>query len=236
MLEHARQEKRSGEPTKPVSAVQGKKLSPAHLGGGPMGSLARVPRWAVDSTGIVFGPRSIDPHSPVGSVRPLTQHHDQVETEGDGARKAEVIWPALPDSDALGISHAPCWYAADDRTVSTRERALLEPPTPVSPQVQRLIDAQMHGGAPMESPLRKNMESVLGVELAHVRLHRGPEIDVLAQRLGGNAFTQGQHVFLRSDRNPDTDVGHETLAHELTHVVRGAPPINAVMREPANPA
>jgi hypothetical protein len=70
----------------------------------------------------------------------------------------------------------------------------------------------------MESSLRAEMESLLGAKFGEVRLHGGPEVDTLTQRVRANAFTQGQHVFLRSDRDPQTDAGRETLVHELSAV------------------
>lgn len=110
--------------------------------------------------------------------------------------------------------------------------ALLEPPTPIPTQTQSLIDDQTGGGARMESSLRAEMESLLGAKFGEVRLHGGPEVDTLTQRVRANAFTQGQHVFLRSDRDPQTDAGRETLVHELSHIARGAPSAGAVMRQP----
>jgi Domain of unknown function (DUF4157) len=108
VLEHARKGKRSAEPTGPVSAAQGKTVPPAHLGVGPTGSLAKIPRWAVDNTDIVSGPRSFDPHSPVGKVGPLTQYHDQVEMEGDGASLATPhTTPVRPSSVCLALDCAP---------------------------------------------------------------------------------------------------------------------------------
>lgn len=114
-----------------------------------------------------------------------------------------------------------------------RVEALQEAPTPITRETQSLIDAQTCDGTPLEGSLREDMELLPGVRLDEVRLHGGrPEIDTLAQRLDANAFTQGHHVFLLSDRSPNTDAGRETLAHELTHVARGAPSVGAVMRQP----
>jgi hypothetical protein len=110
--------------------------------------------------------------------------------------------------------------------------ALLESPTSVTRRTQGLINAEAARGTTIERPLREEMESLLGVTLQDVRLHRGGETDTLAQRLGANAFTQGWHVFLRSDRDPDTSAGRKTLAHELAHVAQGAPSVDAVMRQP----
>jgi hypothetical protein len=66
-----------------------------------------------------------------------------------------------------------------------------------------------------------------------VRVHHGPQSDMLARHLHATAFTQGQDVFLRSDRHPSSEAGQATLAHELTHVARGSVGPGAVMREPA---
>jgi hypothetical protein len=147
----------------------------------------------------------------------------------------ERKWGAIADHLVLRASLGD---AASDHMARGRVEAVQEAPTPITGQTQCLIDAQIGGGTPLEGSLREDMKSLFrGVRLEEVRLHsERPEIDTLAQHLDANAFTQGQHVFIRSDRSPDTDAGRETLAHELTHVARGAPSVGAVMRQPQTKA
>jgi Domain of unknown function (DUF4157) len=66
------------------------------------------------------------------------------------------------------------------------------------------------------------MESLLGADLGHVRLHRDGEASASARRLGALGYAFGPHVVVAEDRqSPIRDM---VLAHELAHAVqqRGA--------------
>jgi hypothetical protein len=121
--------------------------------------------------------------------------------------------------------------AALSRMLDARRRTTGESPHRVDGDTQGAIDAVRDTGASLEGPLRTEMEQVVGGELEGVRIHAGASTDALSRRLGARGFTQGRDVFLRSDRLPTSEGGRATLAHELQHVVDGAPPAGAVLRE-----
>lgn len=109
--------------------------------------------------------------------------------------------------------------AAVGNLVRSRERATQEAPTPIDAYTQSLIAKQSGGPEVVTSQ-------------AGARIHHGPESDMLTRMLGATGLTQGNDVFLRSDRHPASEAGRATLAHELTHVARGSIGPGAVMREP----
>ena len=142
--------------------------------------------------------------------------------------------PAFP---AWGMLQQSMGNQAVGRLLQARDRAAAEDITPVEPATQSRIEAQRGSGSHMAAGLKGEMEATLGVELPDVSLHTGPEADAMARGLGARAFTQGRDVFLRSDRDPSTADGRETLAHELTHVAGGATEAagGAVQREGDQP-
>src|SRR3954468_5471583 len=76
-------------------------------------------------------------------------------------------------------------------------------------------------GRPLDAGVRARMESALGREFTDVRVHTGPEADVLTESLDAEAFTSGKDIFFRDQTYaPSTREGSELLAHELTHVVQ----------------
>jgi hypothetical protein len=68
------------------------------------------------------------------------------------------------------------------------------------------------------------MESRLGTDLAHVRIHTGARAAAAARALGARAFTLGPDVFFGAGQYaPETTAGLRLLAHELVHVVQQGP-------------
>ena len=143
--------------------------------------------------------------------------------KGTGA--PEAVWATLQSS--IG-------NAAVGRLMAASERASSEDVTPIDAGTQSAIDSQRSTGRSLEPALKQDMEDTLGVELPEVRLHLGREADALTRRLSARGVTQGHDVFLRSDRDPSSEEGRATLAHELTHAAEGRTehPVAGVQRDP----
>lgn len=75
------------------------------------------------------------------------------------------------------------------------------------------------GGRPIADTVRAPLESTLGSDLSHARLHTGPRADRLNDQLGARAFTVGSDIFMkRNEANLGSSKGKHLLYHELTHV------------------
>ncbi|MEU5847086.1 eCIS core domain-containing protein [Saccharopolyspora shandongensis] len=70
-------------------------------------------------------------------------------------------------------------------------------------------------GAPLDEPVRTDMESRLGADFSDVRLHTGPAAQRSAAEIGARAYTSGNHIVV-GEGGADA----HTLAHELTHVIQ----------------
>jgi len=76
-------------------------------------------------------------------------------------------------------------------------------------------------GKPINTALRKPVESEIGQSLDHARVHRSPAADAACKQLNARAFTVNNHVAVRSDQpDPSTPAGQHLMSHELTHVAQ----------------
>ena len=85
-------------------------------------------------------------------------------------------------------------------------------------------------GHPLEGSTRARMESRLGHDFGHVRVHSDTEAAASAEMLHAHAYTLGRHIVMGHRRyQPHNLPGQRLLAHELTHVVQqGNPSVDTV--------
>jgi hypothetical protein len=90
----------------------------------------------------------------------------------------------------------------------------------VAPEnVERAVDAQAGGGAPLDHATRRQMEGAFGSDMSSVRVHNDAQADSLSADLSARAFTRGSDIFFASgEYAPGTGNGQRLLAHELAHV------------------
>lgn len=106
----------------------------------------------------------------------------------------------------------------------------------VGPETAAVIGRARRSGRPLESNVRRTMESGFGADFSNVRVHVGPDADAANSALQSEAFTAGRDVFFRRDTyKPATSSGQHLLAHELAHTVQqgAAPAINRRVRAAA---
>ena len=76
-------------------------------------------------------------------------------------------------------------------------------------------------GRALDAPARKPMESTLGHDFAHVRIHDDSTAATLSRGVGAQAFTVAEHVALaEGGYRPGVADGDRLLAHELAHVIQ----------------
>lgn len=99
----------------------------------------------------------------------------------------------------------------------------------VSPPARRpgaqeaLKRVSQRSGAPLEAPVRVEMEKQFGFDFSGVRVHADHDTGRATDRCGAQAWTLGDHVGFATDQyRPFTERGAALLAHELSHVVQTA--------------
>ena len=76
------------------------------------------------------------------------------------------------------------------------------------------------GGAPLNAPVRGQMEAQFGADFSDVRVHSGSTAAKSASAVDAHAYTVGNEIVLGDTASPGSSNFDRTLAHELTHVVQ----------------
>ena len=90
------------------------------------------------------------------------------------------------------------------------------------------IASQGGSGSALPDGVRADMEGRFGgQDFSGVRVHAGPQANTLARSYNARAFTMGSDIYFgQGEYSPASKGGQHLLAHELTHVVQGAPRSN----------
>lgn len=76
-------------------------------------------------------------------------------------------------------------------------------------------------GAPLDEPVRRDMEAHFGADFRRVRIHTDAVAARAAAALNASAFTLGEDIFFAAGAfAPTEEAGQRLLVHELTHVVQ----------------
>jgi hypothetical protein len=107
----------------------------------------------------------------------------------------------------------------DGRKLPIRRRALTHDAPDVVPAI--VHEVLRSEGRPLEEGLRAFMESRLGHNFTHVRVHTDAPAAESARAVGALAYTVGKDVVFASGQyRPETREGRRLLAHELAHVIQ----------------
>jgi len=93
--------------------------------------------------------------------------------------------------------------------------------TPIAPETAQAVESARGGGQALPAQLGRQMGAAFGADFSGLHIHTDQRADTLNRALSARAFTTGQDVFFRQgEYQPNSRVGQELLAHELTHVVQ----------------
>ncbi len=126
--------------------------------------------------------------------------------------------PVLQRKCACGGSESDCEECRKERP--TLQRRPIEGRTPtIAPPI--VHDVLRSPGEPLEAETRAFMESRLGHDFRHVRVHDDAKAIASARSVAASAYTVGSHVvFGAPGYEPRTTYGRNLLGHELAHVVQ----------------
>jgi Domain of unknown function (DUF4157) len=134
------------------------------------------------------------------------------------ARSKRAGTAAVARSSGSGLP--PVQRAVHDLQMSAGNRAVQ---AALGALQRRNEDSSHPTGRPIEPAVRRRLEASLGADLSRATVHADGEADVLARKLGANAFTTGSDIYFRQGRyDPGSEEGFRLLAHEATHVVQQA--------------
>jgi hypothetical protein len=154
-----------------------------------------------------------------------------------------IIQPKL----VVGEANDPLEHEADrvaDQVMSGLAVSVAGGPPQISRKctdcAPHLVSDVLRGpGQVLDAPTKAFMESRMGHDFRHVRVHTGDLAAESARLAGARAFTVGSHIVLgQGEYAPSSLDGRHLLAHELAHVVQqtashpGAAPTNVLQRAP----
>lgn len=88
-------------------------------------------------------------------------------------------------------------------------------------ETESAIRSKTTGGEPLPHDTRNFMEPRFGNDFSNVRIHNDSGSAQLNNQLNAKAFTYQNHIFFGQNQfQPQSSVGKQLLAHELTHVVQ----------------
>jgi hypothetical protein len=100
-----------------------------------------------------------------------------------------------------------------------QRKALAERGGGVAPSI--VHDVLRSPGRPLEGPVRTDMETRLGHDFSHVRVHTDGRAAASAAAVDAQAYTVGRNVvFGQGGYAPSSSSGRALLTHELAHVVQ----------------
>lgn len=119
------------------------------------------------------------------------------------------------------VTGEKCDACRQGRSPLRRRAHQASAPATAPPIVQEVLRSP---GQPLDRATRIVMESQLGYDFGHVRIHTDAKAAESAQAVHAQAYTVGaQIVFGPRQYQPHTPSGRSLLAHELTHVRQQRP-------------
>jgi hypothetical protein len=81
--------------------------------------------------------------------------------------------------------------------------------------------ARKPGEESLDPSLASRVKDSLGEDVAHVRIHTGPDAREEAERHGARAVTREKDIYFARDAfDPETESGLRLLAHEMAHTIQ----------------
>lgn len=149
---------------------------------------------------------------PAGSPAPDgVSSVQQIAGGGLVQRLSAEISPSLADVTVVGED-------AEQGAVQTLRSPAHQSGTEV---VSKQVLNSAEGGLPLDSNVRRFMETRFGRDFSRVQVHTDDRAAALSDSLQARAFTYGPHIYFGArEYRPETEAGMHVLAHELTHVVQ----------------
>lgn len=145
---------------------------------------------------------------------------DPYEREAEALAQRVMAPPGAGGGSAAAVSRVQRQVEEDEEEVLQAEGASRGGGR-LSDRFQSALQAQRGGGAPLPQDTRDFMESRMGSDFGHVRVHQGPQASRLNQQVSAKAFTVGSDIFFGEGQyQPHSAPGRHLLAHELTHVMQ----------------
>ena len=143
------------------------------------------------------------------------EEEEEIQTKPFAASITPLVQRAAEKEDANAVQTKPLVQRRADGSFEA------------DPGIEGRLAARRGAGAPLPHDTRTFMERRFGADFNKVRVHTDPEAGQISRKLGAQALTYGQDIYVGTPApSPPSADGQRLLAHELTHVVQqGAAPL-----------
>jgi hypothetical protein len=176
---------------------------------------------------VVMGAGRYQPHTPAGRrllAHELTHVIQQADTSGDTSPTGVGEPNTQAEHEAGKRSDDPSSSGAEESARVTSESA---PGTirPLRDQLAATIGSAVASpGQPLDERSRHEFGPLLGYNFGRVQVHTDARSAQAATSLDADAFSVGAHLVFGAGRYaPQTEIGRDLIAHELTHVAQQGP-------------
>lgn len=143
---------------------------------------------------------------------------DVYEREADAVADRVMRMPDTPATPAPPVQRK-CAHCEEEEKNKIQRKPYHTHTGPEAPT--SVSSALQSGSQSLDGPTRSFMESHIGHDFSHVKIHTGSQAAQSAQAINALAYTSGNHiVFNQGQYAPASASGKKLLAHELTHVVQ----------------
>lgn len=156
----------------------------------------------------------------------MREHAQTKKQTSAGTANTHATWVPGALSHQAQWRHALRKAGVQPRLETEAADEVSEGKAQASPSLETQLNSLSSGGVPLDAPSRAFFEPRFGHDFSQVRLHTDFHASRMAEALGAQAFTLGNHIAFGAGRHsPATAAGKNLLGHELAHVVqqRGMP-------------
>jgi hypothetical protein len=175
-----------------------------------------------NSNGSFFTPQKNSSTSILQTELTISQPSDKHEKEAGRIANAVVKNNnAAPPVQTLQISRIQRKCTECEHEEKEIQEKAENNTSEVSPSVSHNLENTSGKGNPLPVKILKEMNSSFCADFSSVNNHNDSESVNMNKDLHAQAFTHGSDIYFNAGKyNPETKIGKQLLAHELTHVVQ----------------
>lgn len=161
-------------------------------------------------------------------IMPPIQRKATISSPGDPCEREadEVAGKVMRIAEPASVGPTPAMTQRKCAKCEGEGKTIQPDSTPLASSgaalhVEAAVRATESGGEPLPEATREFFEPRFGHDFSGVRIHTGPKAAKSADAFGALAYTVGSHIVFGAARfSPQTEVGRNLLAHELTHTIQ----------------
>ena len=140
------------------------------------------------------------------AIQPMEEEEEAVQAMEE---EEEAIQPMEEEEEAVQAME-------EEETLQAKSKA-----SKASPSVETMLKKTKGKGQNLSGDILIEMNKSFGKDFSHVKIHTNDDAVKMCEKLGAQAFTNGNDIYFNAGKySPDSVSGKHLLAHELTHTIQ----------------